>query len=382
MPAKLWEKPPHTEMKHAILRRYLQAWLPILSKWHGRVAIIDGFAGPGEYTRKDPKKIEPGSPLIIIDTILNHNLRKRFPEIVLLFIEKEPEYATHLEDLLKYLYKASDLAGIRYQVVKGGFASTLQPVLDTLKEEGLRMAPCFAFVDPFGPRGLPIQIIAQIMEHQYSEVLINFPYDPINRHLTVPEYEESLDELYGCTDWRNVRSVRDSQERNRLLHELYIKQLKDVAGAKYVVSFLMRDIKNRAIYFLVFGTRSVHGLNEMKQSMWRVAPTGSFEFSDYTYNPNQLELFSATPDFEELASIIWNTFKGQSIRIDDLEEWVTVNTARYAKTHVRSALQLIEEKGKLTKYYGRYVPGQGWVKDTPYPKRRFYPTNTVIEFYT
>lgn len=380
MLAKLWKKPPHTEMKHAILRRYLQAWLPILSRWHGRTAIIDGFAGPGEYIRRDPTKIEPGSPLIIIDTIVNHSLRKRFPEIVLLFIEKDPDYASYLEDLLEHLYDPRDLDKIKYQVVKGEFASTLQPVLDSLKEEGLRMAPCFAFIDPFGPAGLPMSVIAQIMEHRYSEVFINFAYDSINRHLTVPEYEQSLDELYGCTDWRGIRSIKDSQERHRRLHELYIEQLKRVAGARYVLSFLMRDVRNRAIYHLVFATKGIEGLNQMKQSMWRVAPTGSFEFSDYTYNPDQLELFSATPDFEELASTIWNTFKGQSIRIDDLEEWVIVNTARYAKTHVRSALQLIEEKGKLTKYYGRYVPGQGWVKDTPYTKRRFYPSNTVIKF--
>ena len=42
--AKLWEKPAHTEMKHRLLRRYLQAWLPILGKWHVKIAVVDGFA--------------------------------------------------------------------------------------------------------------------------------------------------------------------------------------------------------------------------------------------------------------------------------------------------------------------------------------------------
>jgi three-Cys-motif partner protein len=41
---------PHTRAKHEILKRYLQAWMVILSQ--GRfpeILYIDGFAGPGQY---------------------------------------------------------------------------------------------------------------------------------------------------------------------------------------------------------------------------------------------------------------------------------------------------------------------------------------------
>jgi three-Cys-motif partner protein len=37
----------HTLAKHDILREYLEAWLPIMSKWNRRLLLIDGFAGPG-----------------------------------------------------------------------------------------------------------------------------------------------------------------------------------------------------------------------------------------------------------------------------------------------------------------------------------------------
>jgi len=33
-----------------ILRRYLQAWLPILSRRNERVLYLAGFAGPGIYS--------------------------------------------------------------------------------------------------------------------------------------------------------------------------------------------------------------------------------------------------------------------------------------------------------------------------------------------
>ena len=58
----VWPLDPHTAAKHAILRRYLDAWIPIMSRYHGRVLYIDGFAGPGIYEHG-----EPGSPLIALD---------------------------------------------------------------------------------------------------------------------------------------------------------------------------------------------------------------------------------------------------------------------------------------------------------------------------
>jgi len=43
----LWEIDPHTKAKHEILRRYLNAWFPILNSWNNRIIYIDGFSGPG-----------------------------------------------------------------------------------------------------------------------------------------------------------------------------------------------------------------------------------------------------------------------------------------------------------------------------------------------
>ena len=48
----LWERDPRTAAKHTLLRRYLDAWFPIMACQFREVGItfLDGFAGPGEYT--------------------------------------------------------------------------------------------------------------------------------------------------------------------------------------------------------------------------------------------------------------------------------------------------------------------------------------------
>ena len=58
----IWPIEPHTCAKHQILRKYLDAWLPILGTYNKRIVYIDGFAGPGEY-----KGGEPGSPIIALE---------------------------------------------------------------------------------------------------------------------------------------------------------------------------------------------------------------------------------------------------------------------------------------------------------------------------
>src|SRR2546427_2394378 len=91
----IWDIDPHTKAKHFILRAYLGGWFPILSKWHGRIVYIDGFAGPGRY-----KGGEEGSPLIAIRTAAGHVLPLA-QEIVFLFIEARPDRKAHLEQVLR-----------------------------------------------------------------------------------------------------------------------------------------------------------------------------------------------------------------------------------------------------------------------------------------
>lgn len=67
----IWPLDQHTRAKHELLRRYLGAWFPILTYagYHGRVMFLDGFAGPGIYSNG-----EPGSPIIALNTLVNHRV--------------------------------------------------------------------------------------------------------------------------------------------------------------------------------------------------------------------------------------------------------------------------------------------------------------------
>jgi three-Cys-motif partner protein len=54
----------HTQIKHAILKDYLSAWVPILGSWNQKICYIDGFCGPGLYEHEG--ETHDGSPIIAL----------------------------------------------------------------------------------------------------------------------------------------------------------------------------------------------------------------------------------------------------------------------------------------------------------------------------
>ncbi len=88
----IWELEPHTAAKHEILRRYLQAWAPILSQGNfPHIVFVDGFAGPGRYSHG-----EEGSPIIAIRAVVEQP-RPIKAQVDFHFIELDPRRSEHLE---------------------------------------------------------------------------------------------------------------------------------------------------------------------------------------------------------------------------------------------------------------------------------------------
>jgi three-Cys-motif partner protein len=87
----IWELEPHTAAKHEILRKYLQAWLPILSQGRfPKLVFVDGFSGPGRYSNG-----EEGSPLIAINALMEQH-KPIEAAVDFHFIELDENRADHL----------------------------------------------------------------------------------------------------------------------------------------------------------------------------------------------------------------------------------------------------------------------------------------------
>lgn len=330
----IWKLDPHTEAKHIILRKYLNAWLPIMSHGNKKIIYIDGFAGPGEYIGG-----EDGSPIIAIKAVMEHVAMPTI-NIRMLFIEPKQE---RCDFLAKKISSMAIPANIKIDYSCDTFEKSLNKLLDYMEKEKASLAPAFVFIDPFGYTGMPMKLIARIMNHPKCEVLINFMFEEINRFISLSNQHDNLCNIFGTDEWKKVLLIKEPRARANFLHGLYTQQLEQYAKIQFVRSFKMINKSNKEDYFLFFGTNKLLGIEKMKDAMWKVDESGAFQFADVTHNPSQSTLFSLSPDFGFLKKLILGKFKGKSVSINEIKDFVLTQTP-FRATHYKTQILANMEK--------------------------------------
>ena len=363
MPPKTttWRLEQHTVGKHLVLQYYMEAWLPIMTKWNGRVLFIDAFAGPGEYSGG-----EDGSPVIALRALSGHHSRRQMrSEVNYLFIEKNRDRSEHLNSVLRNMN--GDLPrNCGYSVINSTFDETLTEVLDHIDRQKTHLAPSFVMIDPFGVSETPMATVARILANPKAEVYISFMYEAINRFKEHPSFEPHLDELFGCPEWRQGMDLGDERKRREFLFGLYKDQLRR-HGAKYVLHFELYE-GQRLVYAIFFGTSDLTGCDKMKQAIWKVAPFGDFKFRGSQLG--QLTLGTGIVDFSQLEQALHAQFgpSGWS-KIEAISDFVKSDATEFHSGHLkRETLKPME--------------GRGEIEVRPGTRKRSgsYPDGTVLRF--
>lgn len=350
----IWPLRPHTEGKHLVLRGYLNAWLPIMGTWNGRILFIDGFAGPGEYSGG-----EPGSPIIALRAMQEHRAKETITaEVVFIFIESDPERVEHLDSLVAGI-ESEIPANCRVEVVEGKFDRSMTKVLDQLAEQGSNLAPALVMADPFGVSDTPMEVISRILDNDRCEVLISFQYESISRFMSTPEFRNHLDDLFGTDEWRPALEMEGDEKRD-FLFNLYERCLRN-AGAEQVVRFDLYR-KSHLVYSIFFGTQHHTGSDRMKAAIWSVAPGGDFSFRG---TRSQLTLGVEEPDYGVLRQALCDRFNGEGlVTIEEVIEFVSSDQTDFHKGQLKTpVLKPMEDEGLLTadedsrNYRGTYPDG-------------------------
>ena len=356
-----WPLDPHTNGKHLVLTKYMQAWLPIMTRWNARVLFVDGFAGPGEYSRG-----EPGSPLIVLDALSSHSFRDAMTgKIHFLFIERDEARAKHLKSTIES--RDFDLpAGCSYSVVTSPFNDAMSTALDLVDGGGIRLPPAFIMIDPFGVAGLEMATLTRVLQHNRTEVYISFMYDAMNRFISLKEFEPHLDDLFASTDWRTARNIADSDERRRFLFGLFTRQLKN-AGAEYVVHFELYE-GARLVYAIFFGSNSLDGCDKMKQAIWSVTTATPYRFRSADHQ--QLPFGDDLTDFSTLEEEVRAEFGSRgTVSIEDVTKFVMSDKTNFHTGHLkRKTLAPMEKRGELT------------VISSPRKRKGSFPDGTTVSF--
>ncbi len=339
----LWALDDHTKGKHVVLKSYLDAWLPILSRYNGRVLFIDGFAGPGKYSNG-----EEGSPLIAIRCVREHTANALIKEVVCIFIEADKRRVEHLAEVLSDMRKAGQLPDKCHPMIEqGAFDGSMTKVLDLVEDKRERLAPAFVMIDPFGVSDTPMSVIERLFKNDRVEVYISLMYEFLNRFKGTEEFEPHLDRLFGTDAWRKGQTIDDADARKKFFFDLYEEQLRK-AGAQYVVRFELFS-GARLKYAIFFGTKHPLGIDKMKQAIWKIAPTGDFAFRGV--RSDQLALGLDRVDFAPLQVAIEGYLQavpaGTWIRVEDVQEFVIAKTDYHSGQFKTNALKPLETANRI-----------------------------------
>jgi three-Cys-motif partner protein len=268
----LWPLDAHTRAKHRVLRAYLDAWIPVMAQQalkvqammieKPRLLLVDGFAGPGRYATG-----EPGSPLIMLDALLEHSAFSKLGDVrfLYLFIEHDARRVAHLQGEIDKLDLPANVAvGIEH----GEFEDTFGRLVEGIHESGHRLVPTFAFIDPFGYSAASMSLAGRFLDFPRCEALVFLPLSFVHRFVTRDGQEPAMTALFGGDEWKAARDL-EGDERRAFLLELFERKMGAQGQVEHVRSFALRT-RDGNDYRLVFATGHRRGLELMKDAMWSV----------------------------------------------------------------------------------------------------------------
>jgi three-Cys-motif partner protein len=255
------------------------------SGWRN-IWIVDGFAGSGAYETG-----QPGSPRLAAVWAREEEVRRGYPLVRCINVERDPECFEQIErNLSPWKHLVTNLPG--------AFADRLDEILDQIGHD-----PAFFFLDPFGVNGIEMEVVEKILGRQSrkTEILLHFSDrsfkrmaghsdEDDGRSSTAIKLAESklsrLDAVVGTPLWRPrwAGEVLDTDAAMEATAQLYLSQLRE-RGFRYVHQIRMRhSFQARPRFRLVFCTESPHGVELMsdmacvyERSLWDGAHEGTFD---------------------------------------------------------------------------------------------------------
>lgn len=347
---KYWQEYTNLQhIKHALIQNYLNGWLPKLGSWSGRILYFDTHAGRGKHARG-----QAGSPLVAMRTLLDHKYRKAIfdkCEVVFFFIEIDQENCKSLEDEIKTL---GDLPKqVKYHIICEDCFTSLESLINSMKESGSKLAPAFIFVDPYGFK-IPGSVLQELMDFDRVELFINVIWRELSMGISQGESKagmaRTLDLVFDGDEWRQLVELDfDTQA------DACIDLMRRKIGARWATYIRMLGKNGATRYMLLHLSNHDAGRDLMKDCVWNVCPGGGF-YARATDNPAQQFLISPSPDLIPLKKWVLDHLSKGSVRWQHL--LTELRAEIWREPHLNSIIRELRNSKIINgrDYRGKFAP--------------------------
>lgn len=246
-------------VKHFLLSEYLEIFAHKIGSAYPEIAYVDGFSGPWQNTDETFEDTSFGIALAALTRAkatwkgLGRDLK-----VSAYLVEKNPNSYAALQGV-RALFP-----DVEIKTYSGCLIDRTPELLKDIPSQAF----AFLFIDPKG-WAIDMQRIAPLLNRPKSEVVFNFMFDFINRfaELKKPQISTSLDRLLVAPGWRAElaaspkEGVSQADYRKSVLVDAFSATLRSLGGYTHVAeTTVLRPTQDRPLYSLVYGTRSVTGL--------------------------------------------------------------------------------------------------------------------------
>lgn len=345
--ANFFEEPSEqSRVKAAIVAKYFWAWAKVImsaQKVQGReqrVAYVDLFAGPGRYADGTPS-----TPIRVLEKAIKEpDLRQA---LIALLNDKDGESAKSLRTAVFSLPGIATLSH-KPQVSNEEVGERIVGVL-----RGKRLAPTLLFVDPWGYKGLTLDLIGSVLKDWGCDCVFFFNYNRVNAGLNNPAVREHMDSLFGAQRAESIRNESDRldpREREALIVEELSRALGQT-GANFVLPFAFRNERGtRTSHHLIFASKSFKGYEIMKAIMAGESTQKDQGVASFLYSPASKRfptLFELTRPMDDLEEMLLVDFAGEKLSMRAIYEKHSVGKP-YIEKNYKNVLAKLEAEGMVS----------------------------------
>ena len=333
-----------SQVKTRIVEKYFWSWATIMTRRakKSKIGYVDLFAGPGKY--EDGTESTP--ILVLKKACEDDSIRNK---LVSVFNDINPKHVQSLRDAIASSPTIGTLKWkpkLMSREVNEEFAEIF---------ESMKTIPTLFFVDPYGYKGLSIQLISSFLRNWGCDCIFFFNYNRINMGINNKAVEEHIDALFGKERADELRSLppMESFRRELFIIEAISESLKEKAG-QFVLLFRFKDERGtRSIHHLIFVSKDRRGYEIMKDIMAKEGTNLDKGVPSFEYNPathHQSLLFEYSRPLDNLANMLMKYFAGKTVTMhqiyDQHYDRFSVGT-RYIKRSYRECLMKLETEGKI-----------------------------------
>ena len=335
----------HSRVKSLMVSEYFDAWANvIINPKRGpkpeKIAYFDLFAGPGVF-----EDGSPSTPLLVLKKAV---AKGEYSERLISVFND-----ANLDNVNALKKEVGKLAGISNLAFKPVFLNNKVDEDTAEHFKSIRLVPTLSFLDPFGYKGLSLDLLDAFLKDWGCDCIFFFNYKRINMHLSndlIPAVNKLFGEDRAAAIRKRIKNLRASDRELTILDEFNNGLVS--LGYMPPLSFrFMSATGKRTSHFLMLVSKNFKAYNIMKRIMNKYSSSEDCGIPTFEFNPaiekiGMKPLFGDRTKLEVLKKEVYKVGKGRVLKVPDLINMFPAYLP-YLESNYKDALRELEQEGAI-----------------------------------